>query len=897
MSLEESQYRDTRFFPSQVGREMRVALLKALALILMGLSALSLIALATWSASDPSFTTSTAHTTRNLLGTPGAILADFLVQGLGIAAPFFVLPLAFWGWVLIKDRSLASPRLRVMVWLLASLALAGVFASLWEPEGWPVYGGLGGLIGNSLYKGVSGVFSLVVPPSLAAPLTVFGLLAIGVASFLSAIGARLYHFELLVKRETRPRPLCETDRPWRNADRDLPLGGLDASPVGAEAPGAGGRPSAREPFFSQDGRPPHGSPGGQAEPPNHAGGSERLQAASGTWDRRAAQADVDSIGADGPERAAGEALFEPVPDTTSPGFFERFAPRRRPDAPLPDAGQPTGSTRPEMVDAAAPAGDEEILDLAEVAEAIEPAAGEGRAEAPLAGVAADSHPVAHSYRLPPLKLLRKPPPSPGGVQFSHSVLRGNARLLEDVLKDFGIKGEIVSTRPGPVVTQYELEPARGIKSARVIALAEDIARSMSAVSARVANVPGRNVIGIELPNGRRESVHLRELLDCDAFRASEASVPVALGKDIAGAPVVADLARMPHLLIAGTTGSGKSVGINALILSLLYKFSPSQCRMVMIDPKMLELSVYNGIPHLLTPVVTDPAKAVSALRWVVSEMEERYKRISYVNARNIHVFNNRVRNARKLAKPVVRTVHTGFDPKTGQPIYEREELDLEPMPFIVVVIDEMADLMMTAGKDVEAAVQRLAQMARAAGIHLVTATQRPSVDVITGTLKANLPTRVSYKVASKVDSRTILGEPGAEQLLGAGDLLYTQGGGRLTRIHGPFVSEDEIEQVVTHLRSQAEPCYVADIFDGPGQDKDAGSSDTSSQGEGEKGEELYDMAVAIILRDRKASTSYLQRRLSIGYNRAANLIEQLEQEKIISPADPTGKREVLVERL
>ena len=495
-----------------------------------------------------------------------------------------------------------------------------------------------------------------------------------------------------------------------------------------------------------------------------------------------------------------------------------------------------------------------------------------------------------AHKLPPLTLLKKPVPNKAGPEFTQTVLRGNARLLEDVLADFGVKGEVRDIRPGPVVTLFELEPARGTKSSRVIGLADDIARSMSATAVRVAVVPGRNAIGIELPNVRRETVLLRELLETEAFKSTDAVLPIVLGKSIGGEPIVADLARMPHLLVAGTTGSGKSVGVNTMILSLLYRLTPQECRFLMIDPKMLELSVYNGIPHLLAPVVTDPQKAVSALEWVVGEMEERYKRMSKLSVRNIDVFNNRVRNAKKRGEMIQRTVQTGFDRRTGEAIYEQEQMSLETMPYIVVVIDEFADLMLVAGKEVEASVQRLAQMARAAGIHIIMATQRPSVDVITGTIKANFPTRISFKVTSKIDSRTILTEQGAEQLLGQGDMLFAGGGGQIARVHGAFVADDEVEAITSFLKSQGEPAYVAGITDGPAV---AAPADEEQRGHSE--EDLYDRAVAIVLRDRKASTSYLQRRLSIGYNRAADLIERMEAEGLISAANNVGKREILAQ--
>ena len=497
-----------------------------------------------------------------------------------------------------------------------------------------------------------------------------------------------------------------------------------------------------------------------------------------------------------------------------------------------------------------------------------------------------------SYQLPHLRLLAAAKEKAKTAAMSAESLEQNARLLEGVLEDFGVKGEIINVRPGPVVTLYELEPAPGIKSSRVIGLADDIARSMSAVAARVAVVPGRNVIGIELPNAVREMVFLREILASLDYERSKARLPLALGKTIGGEAVIADLARMPHLLIAGTTGSGKSVGINTMILSLLYRLSPEQCRLIMIDPKMLELSVYDGIPHLLSPVVTDPKKAIVALKWTVREMEERYKSMSRLGVRNIDGFNQRVSQAIASGETITRTVQTGFDRETGEALYETEEMTLEPMPYLVVIVDEMADLMMVAGKDIEGAVQRLAQMARAAGIHMITATQRPSVDVITGTIKANFPTRISFQVTSKIDSRTILGEQGAEQLLGMGDMLYMAGGGRVSRVHGPFVSDDDVERVVAYLKKQGAPDYLEAVTEEPDED---GGGDYLS-GLGTDGDDLYQRAIQIVLADRKASTSYIQRRLSIGYNRAATIIERLEQEGIVSPANHAGKREILLER-
>jgi DNA segregation ATPase FtsK/SpoIIIE, S-DNA-T family len=571
-----------------------------------------------------------------------------------------------------------------------------------------------------------------------------------------------------------------------------------------------------------------------------------------------------SLEADGGSRLAGTKVIE----KTSPG-------RRtvEPTAPLEDdvLEKSSGLEVETQADAArkkrrGAAAKQEILDLAPAGE----------------------------YRMPQMSLLAPAASDVSGGP-DKGTLEVNARMLESVLQDFGVKGEIVKVRSGPVVTLYELEPAPGTKSSRVIGLADDIARSMSAVSVRVAVVPGRNVIGIELPNASREMVFLREIFEAEPYDKSSAKLPIALGKDIGGSPVVVDLARMPHLLIAGTTGSGKSVAVNTMILSLLYRLPPEQCRMIMIDPKMLELSIYDGIPHLLSPVVTDPKKAVVALKWTVREMETRYRAMSKLGVRNIDGYNARLAEARKKGEVLKRRVQTGFDPDTGKPVFEDEALDLTPLPYIVVVIDEVADLMLVAGKDIEGAVQRLAQMARAAGIHVIMATQRPSVDVITGTIKANFPTRISFQVTSKIDSRTILGEQGAEQLLGQGDMLHMAGGGRITRVHGPFVSDEEVEDVVLHLRAQGEPEYNDSITEedevgDPLAPYGLGVGDS----DGGSGDALYDQAVAMVARERKASTSFIQRHLKIGYNRAATIIERMEGDGVVSAANHVGKREVLV---
>ncbi|WP_095204827.1 DNA translocase FtsK [Mesorhizobium carmichaelinearum] len=506
--------------------------------------------------------------------------------------------------------------------------------------------------------------------------------------------------------------------------------------------------------------------------------------------------------------------------------------------------------------------------------------------------------TGEAYELPSEELLQQPPEGQG-FYMSQERLEQNADLLESVLEDFGVRGEIIHVRPGPVVTLYEFEPAPGVKSSRVIGLADDIARSMSAISARVAVVPGRNVIGIELPNETRETVYFRELIESQGFRKTSCKLALCLGKTIGGEPVIAELAKMPHLLVAGTTGSGKSVAINTMILSLLYRLKPEECRLIMVDPKMLELSVYDGIPHLLTPVVTDPKKAVTALKWAVREMEDRYRKMARLGVRNIDGYNERAAQARDKGEAVVMTVQAGFEKGTGEPLFEQQEIDLAPMPYIVVIVDEMADLMMVAGKEIEGAIQRLAQMARAAGIHLIMATQRPSVDVITGTIKANFPTRISFQVTSKIDSRTILGEQGAEQLLGQGDMLHMMGGGRISRVHGPFVSDAEVEHVVAHLKAQGRPEYLETVTadeDEEEVDDDQGAVFDKGSVAAEDGDSSYDEAVKVVVRDKKCSTSYIQRRLGIGYNRAASLVERMEKEGLVGAPNHVGKREIIMGR-
>ncbi len=582
-------------------------------------------------------------------------------------------------------------------------------------------------------------------------------------------------------------------------------------------------------------------------------------------------------------------------DTVTPTAAPAIQPEPKvvvPAAPMEDASTPLPLVDPVPAPAPIPVAEPRKVVQQPVRKPVQPSK-QAQAEAQPTLSFEDSHP---GFELPPLGLLE----SPDSVQKLHQsdeALEENARMLETVLDDYGVKGEIIAVRPGPVVTMYELEPAPGLKASRVIGLADDIARSMAALSARVSTVPGRSVIGIELPNENREKVVLREILSSRDFGDGNQSLPLALGKDIGGEPVVANLAKMPHLLIAGTTGSGKSVAINTMILSLLYKLTPEECRMIMIDPKMLELSVYDGIPHLLSPVVTDPKKALVALKWTVGEMEERYRKMSKMGVRNIDGYNGRVEEALAKGENFERTVQTGFDEDTGEPIFETEENTPVKLPYIVVIVDEMADLMMVAGKEIEACIQRLAQMARASGIHLIMATQRPSVDVITGTIKANFPTRISFQVTSKIDSRTILGEMGAEQLLGMGDMLYMAGGSKITRCHGPFVSDEEVEEIVNHLKQFGEPDYVSGVVEGPSEDKEADLDavlglNTGGNTDGE--DALYDQAVQVVIKDRKCSTSYIQRKLAIGYNKAARLVEQMEDEGLVSPANHVGKRDILV---
>jgi S-DNA-T family DNA segregation ATPase FtsK/SpoIIIE len=767
------------------------------------LGAYGLAATLSYSPHDRSLNVSSDGPIHNMLGAPGASLADLMVQSIGVAAPAaFAALLAAGVARTVRKRMITQiSTSRLMSGVCGIALLAGAASCVGASNPWLTGVGIGGVIGDWIAAALKGLVSM-------------------------------------------------TGLPWTGG-----FAGLTALGCGLGALGWAFR------FTGEDVKTAAGLAGRAA---GKAGG--------------AAQAAVVKLALRRPENEQELWPFErQLPEASNanyPALEESRQPRaqqKRVESAFQDY-EPPAQAPPQRAPQAAP-----------------------KMRAKKKATPTQSTPFSRLFNLPGADLLTQA--KPRAAHADGAALHAASKRLSAVLTDFGVQGEIVAARPGPVVTLFEFEPAPGVKSSRVIGLADDIARSMSATAARVAVIPGRNAIGIELPNPKRETVYLRSLLSSAAFIGNQGGLPLALGETIEGEPFAADLSKMPHLLIAGTTGSGKSVGINAMILSLLYRLSPEQCKFIMIDPKMLELSVYEGIPHLLSPVVTDPKKAVVALKWTVREMEDRYRRMAKFGVRNIQGYNDRVAQALTKGESIERTTHAGFDPDSGEPIYETEALELEPMPYIVVVIDEMADLMLTAGKEIEAAVQRLAQMARAAGIHVIMATQRPSVDVITGTIKANFPTRISYSVTSKIDSRTILGEQGAEQLLGMGDLLFMAGGGRIRRMHGPFVSDSEVERIVSMLKAQGQPAYRSDVTEDPDAPGEESAADLLDGMGMNSGDDLFDRAVEIVRRDKKASTSYLQRRLQVGYNRAASLVERMEKEGIISPANHAGKREILVSTL
>ena len=894
MSLDTRGIDPQRLLPQSLEDRLLGWLGRCGGIVLLGVIIILWGCLLSWSMSDPSLTHATTAPTRNLFGPLGAIVSDLILQTLGLAAIVCLLAPMFWSVELIRRERLEGGRGKIGFYPLSLLALAGGLSTLPTFASWPLHHGLGGVLGDGLFNLVSNLFALINADRAAlasgivlnaGAITMIGKsIGLDFAGLFAAVvpaGSDAGTIQESITGMLGERATNLAKSRW-GRDRTTVSGQPSVSPYGAASelavPNDGYSSSdpsqwgaARQPAYHPVGRPSDtGQYQGYGNSSEHSYGMTQGAPAAVTAQRLQSSLSIDPFQAHfvaepAMSAFAGDATravapvvrgagFDQSTDVASRAIAARFAPHASEQAaPL----APTNSKSPARVNKVAG-----ILGGLPFLKA-EP-----------------------NWKRPSLNLLKRPATAKPGPEFTQTVMRGNARLLEDVLADFGVKGEVKDIKPGPVVTLYELEPARGTKSSRVIGLADDIARSMSVAGVRAAVVPGRNAIGLELPNIRREPVLLREIFESEAYKTSDAALPLALGKSIGGEPVVADLARMPHLLVAGTTGSGKSVGINAMVLSLLFRHSPADCRLIMIDPKLLELSVYNGIPHLLTPVVTDPAKAVIALNWAVGEMEERYKRMATLSVRNIEVFNNRVRNARKRGEMLSRTVQTGFD-KSGQAVFENQKMELEPMPHIVIVVDEFADLMIVAGKEVEGAVQRLAQMARGAGIHLIMATQRPSVDIITGTIKANFPTRISFKVTSKIDSRTILNEQGAEQLLGQGDMLYSTGAGQIIRVHGAYVADEEVEAIADALRRQGSPQYVEGMLDAPQVSEIASGERVPTE------DDLYDRAVAIVLRDRKASTSYIQRRLSIGYNRAADLIERMERDGVITPANNTGKRDIL----
>ena len=834
----------TGFLPAGMGDALRRRLVSLGGLTLITVAGAFVVALAGYDPADPSLNAvgASGAAIANPLGLPGAVAADLMLQSLGLANAVPALLLGAWGWRLVSGRGVPRPALRLAFLPMVILGACFALAVVTPPASWPMRAGFGGFVGSLLASEGARLVTLL-PVGLQSWFT------LGLGGAAAAVGALSAMIGLWCIGASRTE--------WFSLARRTVTGLWSGTRLGFKGGLAGGR-----------------ALGGGL-------GAARQAAAKGLdGARRRIEPSLGWGGADD--------------DTDEPQGGGA-----RDGKPAVERREPKGNDRETETTGFSPVPTAPVAPVFDTprAKSQKKEAARGKQNTNRQATLALGSDEG-GFVLPSLDLLEAPARQGETSGPDDEALWANARALEGVLQDFGVKGEIVKVRHGPVVTLYELEPAPGTKSSRVIGLADDIARSMSAISVRVAVVPGRNAIGIELPNATRQMVYFREILETDAASDTKAKLPIGLGKDIGGDPVIVDLARMPHLLIAGTTGSGKSVAVNTMILSLLYQHTPERCRMIMIDPKMLELSIYEGIPHLLSPVVTDPKKAVVALKWTVREMETRYRAMSKLGVRNIDGYNARLAEAREKGEVLKRRVQTGFDPETGKPVFEDEPLDLTPLPFIVVIIDEVADLMLVAGKDIEGAVQRLAQMARAAGIHVIMATQRPSVDVITGTIKANFPTRISFQVTSKIDSRTILGEQGAEQLLGQGDMLHMAGGGRITRVHGPFVSDEEVEDVVRHLRTQGEPDYNESVTDEADDATDIlGLFDNNGDGDGAdggSGDTLYDQAVALVAREKKASTSFIQRHLKIGYNRAATLIERMEQDGVVSSANHVGKREVLV---
>jgi S-DNA-T family DNA segregation ATPase FtsK/SpoIIIE len=900
---------------------------------LIGLGVLTAMIVGTYYPDDPSWLSATDEPARNMLGRFGASIASPLFVIAGYASWGIALAFLVWGMRFVAHRGIDLAINRIIFVPIGVALLAVYMSTHMPPADWGHSFGLGGLFGDTVLGAVLGVVPIkatvglkIMSLVMAAGTLTVGLYVLGctraeIESFFRFMLRGIVMVYDLIMRglgrgaETSYRAMASA-RASRAERKAQQLADAEAAAAQFEAMSVEPAPSvvirADQPMRAE---PPVTAEHVVTEAPEQRQGILSKLTRKKPADVTPFQKDelIDEAQLDESLKARiAEAVRSRPQKVTTPDSMpdEAVIRKRHPRGPQPmildqaarnkavyeDLVDENAMPEPELVDQPTTMAADPVFETGRsvVQHAPKKAATPSRRAKAEAQPALQFEDNAAEYDLPPLSLLGNPE-DVERLQLSDDALKENARMLEAVLDDYGVKGDIVSVRPGPVVTMYELEPAPGLKASRVIGLSDDIARSMSALSARVSTVPGRSVIGIELPNVNREKVVLREILATRDFGDGNQRLPLALGKDIGGDPIVANLAKMPHLLIAGTTGSGKSVAINTMILSLLYKLTPEECRLIMIDPKMLELSVYDGIPHLLSPVVTDPKKAVVALKWTVGEMEERYRKMSKMGVRNIEGYNGRVRDALKKGEMFSRTVQTGFDDNTGEPIFEVEEFAPETIPYIVVIVDEMADLMMVAGKEIEACIQRLAQMARASGIHLIMATQRPSVDVITGTIKANFPTRISFQVTSKVDSRTILGEQGAEQLLGMGDMLYMAGGAKITRIHGPFVADEEVEEIVTYLKQFGTPEYVGGVVEGPEDGKESDIDMVLGLGGNTDGEDaLYDTAVQIVVKDRKCSTSYIQRKLAIGYNKAARLVEQMEESGLVSPANHVGKREILV---
>ncbi|MTH32989.1 DNA translocase FtsK [Paracoccus limosus] len=858
MASWQAKQRDPLFDQStQAALERRGKELLGAGLVVLGV--LIAMMLISYTPDDPSFMSATDQPAQNYLGRPGAYIASALFMITGYGTWVLVVGAMAWGLRFMLHRG--EERVLRGIFLPIAMVLVSVYAtSMAPPVGWTQSFGLGGHLGDMLM----GAMLSIMPMKASIAIKILALLiAAGAVAFLGFVLGFDRREVTAIGHYLRDGLATARLLLLHAVDRGARFSAGTAQTVKARAEARRERVARASGSALPQARDPAETPARRTVPPLPTETTAELIEHEPHYDDET----------------------PPAPEVVSARIGDAI---RQHAEPAPARSSVLSSVTARLAGRTTEPEDDGDYDHAvpQIMPRPHPA--------PLAEPPRSREPHPQHYEHPPLDLLTAPA-TVERHQLSPEALTDNARMLEAVLDDYGVKGQITEVRPGPVVTLYELEPAPGLKASRVIGLADDIARSMSALSARVSTVPGRSVIGIELPNIRREKVVLREILAASSYTDGTQPLPLALGKDIGGGPVVANLAKMPHLLIAGTTGSGKSVAINTMILSLLYKLTPEECRLIMIDPKMLELSVYDGIPHLLSPVVTDPKKAVVALKWVVGEMEERYRRMSKMGVRNIEGYNGRVREALDKNEMFKRTVQTGFDEDTGEPVFETEEFQPETFPYIVVIVDEMADLMMVAGKEIEACIQRLAQMARASGIHLIMATQRPSVDVITGTIKANFPTRISFQVTSKIDSRTILGEQGAEQLLGQGDMLYMAGGSKITRVHGPFVSDEEVEEVVTHLKSFGPPSYMSGVVEGPDEDKADSIDQVLGLSTGEGGDaELYDMAVAIVAKDRKCSTSYIQRKLAIGYNKAARLVEQMEDQGVVSAANHVGKREVLV---